>query len=179
MGPLVTAGGVSLDERGRVCPALGAATPGYRSRELSTGPLPAPSPHRPPLHPYGFRPPQLLLPGLVELSDDLLRLLGSRQSRARSARGAGSGQRPVCQAKGRQVAGPAGPSTPIPRSIQAARSLKRQGEGLRAKTCKGRVSLLWTHTENREKGRINPEGETNTQGDADTGSEARMPLDHG
>ena len=35
-----------------------------------------PSPQHPPLHPDGFRPPQLLLPGLVELSDDLFCLLG-------------------------------------------------------------------------------------------------------
>lgn len=38
----------------------------------------SPQPHCPPLHPDGFRPPQLLLPGLVELSYDLLRLLESK-----------------------------------------------------------------------------------------------------
>lgn len=33
-------------------------------------------PHHPPLHPDGFRPPKLFLPGLVEFGYDLLCLLG-------------------------------------------------------------------------------------------------------
>lgn len=63
---------------GRVCPTLDTATPGRRSPEQGPGAAASPQPHCPPLHPDGFRPPQLLLPGLVELSYDLLRLLESK-----------------------------------------------------------------------------------------------------
>lgn len=77
----VLAAGVSQH---RFVPRLAGHLPqglGFRGRRpglSGCAPTPRPvPPHGSPLHPDGFCPPQLLLPGLIEFSDDLLCFLGS------------------------------------------------------------------------------------------------------
>lgn len=138
-------------------PQEGLATP--RSKSPRRGPRSPQFPHHPPLHPDGFRPPQLLLPGLVELGYDLLRLLdrGTEQSEAGGlgreqtrARPPGKGQTHG------QVSRRQGPSSRVgPGSTMPGRSRCR-AEGL---TCP-RTQVSPADTARRQtEGKINLEGE--------------------
>lgn len=85
------------------CAALSAPASGL----LLQGPVarsqPGDGPAHSPFHADGFRPPQLLLPGLIELSNDLLCFLQSHveQSEARGPSGHGASQATVDGGPGR------------------------------------------------------------------------------
>lgn len=107
-----------------------------------------------PLHPDGFRPPQLLLPRLIELSYDLLRLLEgeTEQSEAEGKRARGE-TKP--QAEGRR-ASLRGTETPDPQSVLAARCLEDQG--LEALCTFKTTCFLWTYPEKGRERQSEPGG---------------------